>query len=210
MRNLTKTLFFICLLIISDQTFGQKIGAKGGLNLSNMMMKDDDDRGDEDFKMKAGIHLGAIVNIPLMDMVSLEPGIQISNKGYRTKQGDTKFKLNLIYFEIPVLGKFSYELGDITLVGLAGPVFGVGLSGKEKWNYDGDKESDKIEWGSDDDQARRPEVGLMFGAGVEMSSFQFTLSYNLGLTSVSNESNNGFKFKNRVIGLSAAYFFTEL
>lgn len=207
---MTKTFFIICLLVISFQSFGQKIGVKGGLNLSNVVSKDDDDTYSDDNKIKPGIHLGAIVNIPLMDMISLEPGLFISTKGYRYKDDDYKEKLNLVYLEIPVLGKFSYDLGDFTLVGLAGPVFGVGLTGKYKYELDGDKESESVNWGSDNDEAKRLEVGLMFAAGIEMKSFQFTISINQGLTSMANETDNGLRVRNRVIGLSAAYFFTEL
>jgi hypothetical protein len=209
MKNLTKTLFFICLLIISIQSFGQKIGAKAGFNFSNMVEKDDFNTNNN--LIKPGFHLGVIATIPIMDMISIEPGIQISLKGARQELGGVKYKENLTYLEFPILGKFSYKLGDLTFIGLFGPAIGIGLSGKYTIKDDGDKDTESVEWGTgDNDDLRRPDLGLMIGAGIEMESFQFTLSYNLGLANIAASTDGGYKVKNRVIGLSAAYFFTEL
>lgn len=210
MKNLSKTLLIIVFIFFYAQSFGQRIGVKAGLNLANQIERNDDHTYSDDYKLKPGFHLGGFVNIPIMDMISVEPGIQISTKGYRYKYGDYKEKLNLTYLECPVLGKFSLEIGSVSLIGITGPVFGVGLSGKEKTEYDGDKDKETINWGKDDGESRRPEVSFLIGAGVEIESFRFTISYNIGLTNISNESNNGYRIKNRVIGLSAAYFFTEL
>jgi hypothetical protein len=210
MKNLTKTLLFICLIILSTNTFSQKIGAKAGFNFSNMVEKDDNTTLNN--LIKPGIHLGAIANIPLMDMISLEPGIQITTKGARLELGGVKFKTNLTYLEFPILGKFTYKIGDLTLVGIAGPAIGIGLSGKAKSKVGSDKNTESISWGNDkiNDDYKRLDLGFIFGAGIEMDKFQFTLSYNLGLANISPYTDYGTKVKNRVICLSAAYFFTEL
>jgi len=210
MKKLSKMFLIIVFVLFYTQSFGQMIGVKAGLNLANQIERNDDHTYSDDYKIKPGFHLGGIVNIPIMDMISVEPGLQISTKGYKRKDGDYKEKLNLVYLECPVLGKFTYEIGSVSLIGITGPVFGIGLSGKYKTEYDGDKDKETVNWGTDDDEFRRPEVSFLIGAGIEMNSFQFTISYNMGLTNICNESNNGYRIKNRVIGLSAAYFFTEL
>jgi len=50
-------------------------------------------------------------------------------------------------------------------------------------------------------------MGLNFGAGIEISSFQITAQYGLGLTNLAADSNDG-TMKNKVFGISVAYLFS--
>jgi hypothetical protein len=51
------------------------------------------------------------------------------------------------------------------------------------------------------------DLGLNFGAGVEVSSFQITAQYGLGLTNLAANSNGDLTVKNKVFGVSVAYLF---
>jgi len=46
---------------------------------------------DDDMKMKPGFHLGATVDIPFNDILSLEPGLFITTKGFKYEQDQIIF-----------------------------------------------------------------------------------------------------------------------
>lgn len=210
MKIISKAIVAIIVLFFSMQSFGQRIGVKGGLNLSNMLEKNDFETVNN--LVKPGFHLGAIINLPLFDMISLEPGIQLTVKGDRSESGSVKHRTNLTYIEFPVLAKFSYKVSDISVIGIAGPTVGIGLSGRFVTKDDNNKDITKVDWGNDknQDDYKRPDLGILIGAGIEMKSFQFTISYNIGLINIDSNTDLGNKVKNRVVCISAAYFFAEL
>jgi len=211
----------VLVVTMTNESSAQSFGLKGGLNLSNMLDKDDDETYSDDYKMKPGFHIGATAEFPFSDMFSFETGLLLSTKGFKvsdeeTLGGDTygfEGKLNLIYLDIPLTAKASFDLGGAKLYGLFGPYVGIGLSGKTKleFTFDGEteKEEEDIEWGSDEEKSdlKRLDFGLTMGAGVEMSSIQIGLTYNLGLANLSPNTENGFKISNRVIGISVGYKF---
>jgi hypothetical protein len=214
--------FLFLVVLISNQSYGQSIGLRGGLNLSNMLIKDDNETYSEDFKLKPGYQFGAIAEFPISNIFSLETGLLLTTKGYRftleeTEDGDSyKYtqQLNLLYLDIPLTAKASFNIGNAKIYGLFGPYIGFGLSGKYKEIYeetsDGETESEeeeeKVKWGSDEESdIKRLDYGLVMGAGVEFKSFQLGLNYNLGLANISSYSEDGLKFNNRVIGITVAY-----
>lgn len=223
MKNNVKLLFLFLVVLITKQSYAQSIGLKGGLNLSNMLIKDDTETYSEDFKMKLGYQFGAIAEFPISNIFSFETGLLLTTKGYRiteeeSEDGDTyKYteKLNLLYLDIPLTGKASFNIGNAKVYGLFGPYIGFGLSGKYKAIYeetsDGEtereEEEETVEWGSDEDESdiKRLDYGLVMGAGVEFKSFQLGLNYNFGLANISPYSEDGFKYNNRVIGITLAY-----
>lgn len=181
-------------LQLSAQTFG----VKGGLNFSNLVIKDNDDSYDDDNKLKPGIHIGGTAEFEINDMVSFEPGALISMKG--TKNDDAS--RSLLYLEIPMNAKAAFDLGGTKVFGLAGPYLGVAVSGKDKV----DDESESIEFGSGDGETKRLDFGLNIGAGAQITDeISAGLSYGLGLANLSNSSDNGYKIQNRVIALSVGY-----
>ena len=216
MNKLITFSFAACAALASLSSSAQTFGVKAGLNLSNMVVKDDDETYSDDFKLKPGIHIGGTAEFEINDMVSFEPGALISMKGYRTKEeeGDAKYvgSYNLTYLEIPLNAKATFDLGSIKAFGFAGPYIAVGLAGKakSKVTIDGDteKDSESVEWGSDDDKTKRLDFGLNIGAGAQLTDeMSLSLSYGLGLGNLSNNTDNGAKVKNRVIALSFGYKF---
>jgi hypothetical protein len=221
MKYLVKLFVVVIALTMTTELFAQNFGLKGGLNLSNMLMKDDEDTYSDDFKMKPGFHIGATAEFPLSDMLSFETGLLLSTKGYKMSEEDTddgetykyEVKLNLLYLDIPLTGKATFDVGGAKIYGVFGPYVGMGLSGKTKSEYtdDGETETyeDDIEWGSDEEKSelKRLDFGLTMGAGVEINSIQIGLTYNMGLANISPYTEDGFKINNRVLGLSVGYKF---
>ena len=222
MKYLVKLfLVVIAFTMATDELFAQNFGLKGGLNLSNMLMKDDDDTYSDDYKMKPGFHVGATAEFPLSEMFSFETGLLLSTKGFQISEEETEMgetykmegKLNLLYLDIPLTGKAKFDVGGAKIYGVFGPYVGMGLSGKSKYEatYDGETETEEedIEWGSDEDESdlKRLDFGLTMGAGVEINSIQIGLSYNFGLANISPYTEGGTKVNNRVLGLSVGYKF---
>ena len=109
MKYLAKILVVVIVCTMTTDLFAQNFVVKGGLNLSNMVTKDDDDTYSDDFKMRPGFHVGAAVEFPINEMFSFETGLLLSTKGFQTSEEETydgeilkyEQKLNLLYFDIP-------------------------------------------------------------------------------------------------------------
>lgn len=221
MKNVIKLWIFVLVVSMTTGAFAQNFGLKGGLNLSNILAKDDNTTYSDDFKMNPGFHIGATAEFPFSDMFSFETGLLLSTKGYKISEEETfmgkkiemKIKTNLFYLDIPLTAKASFDLGDAKVFGLFGPYIGMGLTGQSKTvtTIDGktEKEKEDVEWGSEKGKSdlKRLDFGLTIGAGVEIDLFQIGLGYNLGLANISPYNDGGMKINNRVIGLSVGYKF---
>ncbi|MGD9328630.1 MAG: outer membrane beta-barrel protein [Cyclobacteriaceae bacterium] len=77
------------------------------MNLSKMLIKNDMDTYSDDFKMNPGFHIGATVEFPISNILSLGTGLLLDTKGFKTKEEGQdwveKEKLNLYYLDIPIV-----------------------------------------------------------------------------------------------------------
>lgn len=221
MKKLSTLLVVIIALTLPTELFAQNFGIKGGLNLSNMLMKDDNKTYSDDYKMNPGFHVGPTAEFQLTEMFSIETGLLLSTKGFKASEEITLFgetlktelKTNLLYLDIPIAAKASFDLGGAKIYGAFGPYLGFGLSGKTKLettlNNTTKSEEEDIEWGSDKTKSdlKRLDFGLTMGAGVQINSIQIGVSYGLGLANISPYTDGGTKINNRVLGISAGYIF---
>lgn len=213
MKKLVKLLILVLVVTMTTESYAQKFGIKAGLNLSNMLIKDDGTTYSDDFKLKPGFHVGVVADFEFTDMFSFETGLLVSTKGYKYKKdvlGVTyEAKANLLYLDIPLTAKASFDLGEAKVFGLFGPYVGVGLSGKEIAKAGDEKTENKIEWGSEKGKSdlKRFDFGLAMGAGVGFNAIQVGFTYNLGLANISPITDGGAKIKNKVMAISLAYMF---
>ena len=217
MKNLIKLCIVALMLTIVTESFSQTFGVKAGLNLSNMLIKDDDDTYSDDFKMNPGFHIGPTVEFPINEIFSFESGLLLSTKGFKLSEKETyggetyeyKQKVNLFYLDIPLTAKATYDIGGVKIYGTFGPYIGLGLSGKSKYEEDGDTNEEDINFGSDEDEddLKRLDYGLTAGAGIELNYIQIGINYGLGLANISIYNDDGSKFNNRVLGISVGYKF---
>ncbi len=216
MKITTKAFLIVAISLFTLQSFAQNVVVKAGLNMANMLIKDDDINFSEDFSMNPGFHIGAAIDIPVADMFSIEPGLFFETKGARYKEsflGITGKEItNLFYIDVPVRAKVFYEINDeIKVFGAMGPYFGLGLFGNIKTVFEllGDKEKEKeaIKWGNDedDDDLKRFDFGLTFGGGVEYNKLQAGISFDLGMANISPYTEDGTKVKNRLLRFSVGY-----
>ena len=213
MKIFTKISMIALISLFCLQSNAQTFGLKAGLNLSNILDKDNDGTYNNNLNMNPGFHVEAIVDMPFNKFLSFESGLLFTTKGYKLED-DEIFKIKaeskLYYLDIPLTIKASHDLWKgLKMFGTAGPYVGVGLSGKTKVYFEDLKIDDhNINWGSsDEDNLKRLEWGLTFGGGVEISSIIIGISYDLGLSNISANQDNGTKAKNKVLKFSVGYMF---
>jgi hypothetical protein len=161
-----------------------KFGVKGSANFYKFGGSDGSDI--EDQKMKVGFNAGGIANIPVSEMFSIQPELLFSNQGTAQEVGGETLKWDLNYINVPVMAQYNNPSG---FYAETGPEFGFLMSAKAK--FDGESEDIKeffsgfnLSWG--------------LGAGYKLpSGLGFGARYNLGLTSIADDSdskvtNNGF------------------
>ncbi|MBQ3656233.1 MAG: PorT family protein [Bacteroidales bacterium] len=211
MRKL-KVLLAAAAVAVSSSAFAQDLsfGVKAGLNLSKQAYKVGGTKvSSSDNKMLTGICIGAYADLNFSDMLALEAGLQFEQKGGKMKSGKETEKEVINYFTIPVNLRANLPVGDNNLYFLAGPTFGIGLSGKETYEDEDGSESASAKFGNgEDDDCKRINVGLLFGAGFEMSNnIGVRVTYDLGLSNLIPKGDSDNSVKTNVLGLAVTYKF---
>jgi hypothetical protein len=171
----------------------------------------------DDFKNNPGFNAGLKGDFPFGDIFSFETGVLLSTGGYKADDDilGIEYKVNLktLNIVVPLTGKVGIDAGSVRFYGAFGPYVGFGLSGKAKSEVtvlgQTEKDESDIEWGSDeaDDDLKRLDYGLTAGAGIEISTLQIGVTYGLGLANISTETDMGATINNRILGISATYYF---
>jgi len=173
----------------------------------------------DDLKMNLGFNLGVTAEFPITDLFSFETGLMLNTKGFKINEeeellGETmelKVKTNIFYLDIPLTAKIGFDADGAKIYAIAGPYVGFALMGKVKaeatFMGETETETETLEFGSDDDQAKRLDYGLLIGAGAEFGKITFGATYGLGMANMSNYSDNGYKENHRVISISVGYRF---
>ena len=140
MKNL---LIAFLMLTVALPSFAQTFSIRAGLNLSNMLLKDDDDTYSEDYQMNPGFHFGGIVEFPINDALAFETGLLLSTTGFMVKEsdpsfGEMKLNTNIYNLNIPLALKAYINAGSKARIYVnLGPYIGIALSGKSKFTFDG-------------------------------------------------------------------------
>jgi hypothetical protein len=74
-----------------------------------------------------------------------------------------------------------------------------------------EKTDDDIKWDDKNSEfgLKRLDYGLLFGAGMEYKSFQFEVSYALGLANISAITEDNISVKNTVLSISVGYLLNK-
>ena len=214
-KYILRIMIGLCIVAMTSTSFAQTFTVKGGLNLSSMSIKDDDETYSDNFEMKPGFHLGGLVGIPINDMFSVEGGMFLSMKGFNASDEgsflgynyDSDANLELYYLDIPITAKISAGTDELKIWGAAGPYIGIGIAGTKNGSFSFEgitgSSSEDVEWGSDDgSDLQQIDVGYTIGAGVEMGALLIGLSYNQSISNNASNTDNGMTVKNGVIALS--------
>lgn len=180
----------------SDESI--KIGVRAGINFSTL---NDAVGGTTDSRF--GWQAGAIVDIPIIESLHIQPGLFLVQKGGKQDVaiGDDEdldvytIKYNPLYLEVPILASYRYNFSDAWQLQVNfGPYVGFGIAGKTKFSdtyyYDVDDEPDVYSFNKNYfSTANRFDFGLQVGIGLTVAQhFYVGTSYDFGLLK------NGKKF----------------
>lgn len=201
-----KIALLIALTIFGlTQANAQNFGFKGGYNYSSF---NGDVAKDNTLKGLSGFYVGALLELPLGDVLSLQPEVIYSRQGAAWEQknilGEFKKDLKLDYLNIPVMAKVN--LGPLFLQG--GVQFGF-LVGKPEVSYT--RGAQRVTEKVDKDAYAAFDFGVGAGLGVNLSQHFFVEArYTHSLTNALDPNNNSLKnahishdnnFKNAVLSL---------
>ena len=178
---------FVCMNYSIAVAQNVNFGIKGGLNLASLT-------GDvSDLDSRTSIHIGAMAEIEVSEVFSVQPELLFSSQGAKDSEFDEELRLN--YLNLPIMAKF-YPTSGLSIE--AGPQVGVLLSAQSE--FDGEEVDVK-------DAISDLDLGLNFGLGYKLDNgLNFGMRYNVGVSNVSDEDSD-FKVRNGVFQLSVGYFF---
>lgn len=174
---------------------------KGGVNFSNISTNNDGTYNDAN--TLTTFNVGLIGDVPLADVLSLQPGVVLTGKGSKAHNSllNQTNKFNPLYIEVPVNIVVKLPVGsDSRFFFGAGPYGALGVGGKSKTTGDLINESHNIKFGdSNGDDLKSFDFGLNGLAGIEISRLMLGVNYGLGLSKIGpiqdNDSNDKNKYR---------------
>lgn len=178
-------------------------------------------------KNKLGFVTGGFLEYSINDKFALQQEILFTMKGSKVEMkfhfvseygevySKTTAKLTLNYLELPILAKVKVPIENIKSILLFGTFIGINIGASSNENYiywEKDANGDIIYQESYNmnedikDDVNDIELGLIFGAGVNLSPFIIGFRYNLGITDIWKDS-DGDSVKNSVFSLMLGYSF---
>jgi Outer membrane protein beta-barrel domain len=164
-------------------------------------------------KSRTGIACGVYLDASLGNHLSFQPALNFVQKGYTIKEDPGTEKVNFNYIELPINFVYTVKRNEGVFIG-AGPSLSYGISGKDKFKYNGTGMPDhveKIKFGSGGDEVKAIDFGVNAIAGYTFKSgFVISGCYSLGLSNISNNSgpDETGTIKNRYYSLKVGYRFS--
>ena len=198
-------------------------------NTPNMPLGEFDNKYRElDKSPIAGALVGVEAEYQLANMFSLAAGLNFSMQGsgwsdfdekisFDGKISDVKIeikdnKMNLSYINVPVVANVYLFKGFAIKAGVQ-VGFLVGANYEVTATYRGDKASQNLSTKFDQsfkDECKKVDLSIPMGVSYQVPTIPIVIDarYNLGLTKVNKESEEGYKdLKNNVIQLTVGYKF---
>ncbi|MFN5223008.1 MAG: porin family protein [Bacteroidota bacterium] len=218
----TKITYFTILasaIMATTDVNAQFLRIKGGMNLSNMIVEDNDITYSKDFKNRVGYQLGVTIQSESDKMVSFEGGLNIGTRGFDYTESvvfegismKVEQKMKLLYLTVPLTAKATVDLGNAKLYAALGPYLALGLQG-EVWTKVSagalsEETTEDISWGTDenDNDLMRFDGGVHLGFGLEYKNVELGVEYDYGVANISPYTENGTKISNKNIGITLAY-----
>ncbi|HEX5554208.1 MAG TPA: porin family protein [Chitinophagaceae bacterium] len=222
MKTMNKKLLLLSLALITGLgAFAQvKVGIKAGVNFADLKYEPKDQtNGTPDANSLTSFNAGVIVDVPVVEGLSFQPGVMLEGKGSKVEHSGTlgtfTQKVNPLYVEVPANFLFKPTIGKNTRLyfGL-GPYVAIGVGGKSSTNAEasiGSYYSDhtlKFGNGSDDDLKSTDFggnilAGFEFGDGLILGA-----QYGMSFTNNAPDGNNDAPkiLRNKVLSISIGYF----
>ncbi|MES2748633.1 MAG: porin family protein [Bacteroidota bacterium] len=166
--------------VTTSNSSGPSFGIKGGVNMSNLYVKDVDDEN-----VLLGFNVGMFVELPVTSSISLQPELSFSTKGSEVTysnvfaEGTSKFRLT--YIEAPLLlranitNNFNIHFGPYVAYLVDSKITNESSTGATS------------EEDINEDDLNRFDFGLAAGIGLQFGGVGIGARYNYGLTTVGKE-----------------------
>ena len=211
-----KKILLIAMVLIASISLNTlnaqvKGGIKLGVDFSNLVIKVGDQSMNDEYDTKRLIspRLGFILEVPVNDFLFVHTGLFVAAKGFRYDDvNKTKYIELLGTIDVPLNFGYKYDLGNLKLFGMAGPVISYNMYTTSLFKIDGeswDNNNHNTIGTSEDDTYKPLNFGINFEAGVEVSRFQFSAFYTQGMSDLSNSDHSSIK--TNVFGLTVAIKF---
>jgi len=163
----------------SENALSPKFGIKGGVNLTNMYVKDVSDEN-----MKVGFNAGFFAKLPVTRGFSIQPELLYTSKGAKETynnfiDGKGEYRFNLNYIELPVLAVFNVAK-NFNLQ--AGPYISYLAAANIKDLKDDGTINEITDL--DADNFNRVDYGVAGGFGIDISNFTLGARYNYGFREI--------------------------
>ena len=212
-------LALFCFLLLANETSAQTYGGfRLGLNSARIAMADMDGKkvDDEGEVPLLGFHIGFLFDYTFESGFAIEAGLLGGIKGAKSvmetdflgTEIKTTARTGIFYFDVPVNAMYKLEFDPLTIFAQAGPYVGVALAGASHVQVEADDEkeedSNKLKFGNDEDaNIKRLDMGLQFGAGIQISKFLLGVYYQLGMANLMpGEDLESAYMKHRVLQVS--------
>ena len=188
MKKIIVSIVLVSLSFATVNAQNFHIGAKTGINLSSLSRDVDGD------KTRTSFHLGGMVEIPVMDALSVQSELLFSSQGVKS-EFDSNSEIRLNYITLPIMAKY-YVWETLSIE--AGPQIGFLLSAK--WEEAGQVDDIK-------NITKSTDLGLGLGLGYKLPmGLNFGMRYFFG-GNINSVKDSPTKAKNSVFQISAGYFF---
>lgn len=165
--------------------------------------------GTEELDSKLGLALGGFIDVPFgsNSPFGIRGEVNLVNKGAEAEVGTTSLKLNFDYVEVPVMVKYNIPVkGNIAPNFFAGPVVGILVSAKQKYDFAGDEQEVDIK-----EYLKSTDFSLCFGGGVDIvmgtsGVLILDVRYELGFTNVLDDGGEG-EIKNNAFMIGVGWGF---
>ncbi|KAF2506931.1 PorT family protein [Flavobacterium zhairuonense] len=212
-----KSMLLLCTLFacaaVTAQTEKVKLGAKAGLNISNLTF----DENAVNSSSRTGFTAGLMAEIPLAKSFSVQPEFLYSQQGMKFSYADAdvqnshyKSTVSLNYINIPIMLKY-YVVKGLSLQ--AGPQVGILLKAKNEYqdNFLGYENYENLNL---KDYSNGVDASVNFGLGYQFKDrFYADARYNMSYTDVFKDATSNTNYiinsnmKNRVFQVTFGYFF---
>jgi len=194
--KLNRILFIAGALGIVQFSFAQKlveVGAKGGLNYSNLNMSKDGRLYSTYYHAGVGYHIGGYATFKFKK-IAIQPELLYSNQNqYFTTPNYSNLKTTLNYINIPVMFKY-YPVGSLNVQ--VGPQFGFLASSKGDLNQiqNGNFAGQPVLNQDLSSYLRSTDFSIVFGAGINLPvNLNLSVRYTVGITDI-NKNSGGANF----------------
>jgi hypothetical protein len=201
---LTAIIFCLQITSLSQET---RVGVTGGLSISNM-------RGtvggvDQKKNSRTGLTFGMLVDVPVQDHFSFQPGLHYVQKGKEENQmssgGKQTLATALRYAELQL--NFLYKTNytgtneENFFIG-AGPAFSINFPSKYVTETGGQKTETDITFGNEKENFRGFDFGANILGGFRFSNgFFISLNYTHGLRNLVPGGSGSDKIRNYCFGI---------